>query len=138
MGKKMTSPKRDQPAERQQPSTIGDIAVVWGRNENGLYILRRRTEEAPVEAGLLQPLVEGRPINGEVISMRRRGDMPFLFDVKTEVAAPAGTEPSEPSTTSHGPSQVATESYRKGWDAIWGADSGGGSGTSNRRNRNLN
>ena len=121
MGKKMTSPKREQPAEREQPSTIGDIAVVWGRNENGLYILRRRTEEAPVEAGLLQPLVEGRPINGEVISMRRRGDMPFLFDVKTEIAAPQAVEPS---TASHGPSQVATESYRKGWDAIWGADAG--------------
>ena len=121
MGKKMTSPKREPPAEREQPSTIGDIAVVWGRNENGLYILRRRTEEAPVEAGLLQPLVEGRPINGEVISMRRRGDMPFLFDVKTEVAPP---EAAEPSTTNHGPSQVATESYRRGWDAIWGADSG--------------
>jgi hypothetical protein len=131
MGRKMTSPKRDQPAEREQPSTTGDIAVVWGRNENGLYILRRRTEEAPVEAGLLQPLVEGRPISGEVISMRRRGDMPLLFDVKTEVAAPAPTP--EPNTTSHGPSQVATESYRRGWDAIWGGDSG-----SSRRNRNLN
>jgi hypothetical protein len=138
MGKKMTSPKRGQPAEREQPSTIGDIAVVWGRNENGLYILRRRTEEAPVEAGLLQPLVEGRPISGEVISMRRRGDAPFLFDVKTEVAASGAAEPS---TTSHGPSQVATESYRKGWDAIWGGNSDSDSGSasaSNRRNRNLN
>ena len=55
-----------------KPSTVGDVAVVWGRNENGIYILRRRDHEAPVEAGLLQPLVEGRPINGEVISMRRR------------------------------------------------------------------
>src|SRR6188768_3218550 len=100
MGKKMTSPKRAQPAKQERPSTIGDIAVVWGRNENGLYILRRRTEEAPLEAGLLQPLVEGKPISGEVISMRRRGDAPFLFDVRTEVAAREPTEPAEPSTTS--------------------------------------
>src|SRR6187549_3854071 len=126
MGKKLTSPKLGRPSKGEssaEPSTIGDVAVVWGRNENGIYILRRRTEEAPVEAGLLQPLVEGRPISGEVISMRRRGDMPFLFDVRTEVAAPQATEPT---TTSHGPSQVATESYRKGWDAIWGADAGSG------------
>lgn len=140
MGKKMTSAKREPPAEREQPSTsaptIGDIAVVWGRNENGLYILRRRAPEAPVEAGLLQPLVEGRPISGEVISMRPRSEAPFLFDVKTEIAAP---EVTEPNTTGHGPSQVATESYRKGWDAIWGADSEAGSGSgSSRRNRNLN
>ena len=128
MGKKLTSPKREQPPQRGQPAAIGDIAVVWGRNENGIYILRRRAEEAPLEAGLLQPLVEGRPINGEVISMQRRHDLPFLFDVKTEVAA---TQPSEPPTTSQGPSQVATESYRRGWDAIWGPDSG-----SARRNLN--
>jgi hypothetical protein len=131
MGKKLTSPKRER-AERKQSSASGDVAMVWGRNENGLYILRRRTEEAPVEAGLLQPLVEGRPINGEVISMRRRGDLPFLFDVRTEVAAPEATEPTP---ISHGPSQVATESYRRGWDAIWGADSGDGA---NGRNRSLN
>jgi len=136
MGKKMTSPKRAQPAKQERPSTIGDIAVVWGRNENGLYILRRRTEEAPLEAGLLHPLVEGRPINGEVISMRRRGDLPFLFDVRTEVAAPEPTDqPTEPSPSGHGPSQVATESYRRGWDAIWGSEPGAGPA---RRNRNLN
>ena len=112
MGKKNSSPKRDRPPS---PSTLGDIAVVWGRNENGIYILRRRDEQAPLEAGVLQPLIEGRPINGEVISMQRRNDLPFVFDVKSEVAAPESATP--------GPSQVATESYRRGWDAIWGSDS---------------
>ena len=94
----------------------GDIALVWGKNADGVHILRRRDENAPVEAGLLQPLVEGRPITGELISMRQREDMPFLFDVKSELPAP------EP-RTAPGPSQVATESYRKGWDAIWGGRS---------------
>jgi len=92
----------------------GDIAFVWGKNEDGVHILRRRDENAPVEAGLLQPLVEGRPITGELISMRQREDMPFLFDVKSELPAPEATR------TGPGPSQVATDSYRKGWDAIWG------------------
>ena len=100
-----------QPTSPAPPS--GDIALVWGKNEDGVHILRRRDENAPVEAGLLQPLVEGRPITGELISMRQREDMPFLFDVKSELPAP------EPRTVP-GPSQVATESYRKGWDAIWG------------------
>ena len=100
-----------QPTPPSPPS--GDIALVWGKNEDGVHILRRRDENAPVEAGLLQPLVEGRPITGELISMRQREDMPFLFDVKSELPAP------EP-RTGPGPSQVATESYRKGWDAIWG------------------
>ena len=103
---------------RQSPADVavapsGDIALVWGKNEDGVHILRRRDENAPVEAGLLQPLVEGRPITGELISMRQREDMPFLFDVKSELPAPEVR-------TAPGPSQVATESYRKGWDAIWG------------------
>lgn len=70
-----------------------------------------------MEAALAQPLAEGRPITGEVISMRQREDLPFLFDVTTELDAsgkPAATDGSSR------PTKVATNSYRKGWDAIWG------------------
>jgi hypothetical protein len=85
-----------------------------------VHILRRRSEDAPVEAGVAQPLTEGRPITGEVISMRQREDLPFLFDVKTELEGPA------PAPSTDGPAQVATDSYRKGWDAIWGRRRRGG------------
>lgn len=91
-----------------------DVAAVCGKDERGVYILRRRSEDAPVEAGILQPLAEGKPITGEVISMKRRKDVPFLFDVKTEVGARDDAPPAS------GPAQVATDSYRRGWDAIWG------------------
>jgi hypothetical protein len=90
------------------------VAVVCGKDHRGLHILRRRSEDGPIEAALAQPLTEGRPITGEVISLRQREDLPFLFDVKTELegsAAPTATD---------GPAQVATDSYRAGWDAIWG------------------
>ena len=100
----------------------GDVALVFGKNEQGVHILRRRDENAPIEAGLLQPLVEGRPITGELISMKQREDAPFLYDVKSELPASEGQE-----TRSPGPSQVATDSYRKGWDAIWGGRRGAAS-----------
>jgi len=105
--------------ESAQPATLpsGDVALVFGKDVDGVHILRRRDENSPVEAGLLQPLVEGRPISGELITMKRREDMPFLFDVKSELPGP---ETDAETRSSHGPSQVATESYRKGWDAIWG------------------
>jgi hypothetical protein len=94
------------------------VAIVCGKDEQGLHILRRRSEDGPIEAGVLKPLEEGRPITGEVMSMRPRKDFPFLFDVKTELESPA------PATTSaraiNGPAQVASNSYRSGWDAIWG------------------
>jgi hypothetical protein len=111
-------------AKRRTPRPPGDVAIVCGKDEQGLHILRRRSEDAPVEAGVAQPLAEGRPITGEVISMRRREDLPFLFDVTTELD---GSDHAGPPTAAHeaaheteGPAQVATDSYRKGWDAIWG------------------
>jgi hypothetical protein len=91
------------------------VAAVFGKDARGLHILRRRSEDAPVEAGVLQPLVEGKPISGEVVSMKRRKDVPFLFDVKTEVEAH-----DDHAAPASGPAQVATESYRRGWEAIWG------------------
>jgi hypothetical protein len=108
--------RSDSRSDARAPATppLGDIAFVWAKNADGVHILRRRDENAPVEAGLLQPLVEGRPITGELISMRQREDMPFVYDVKSELPAPPETR------SSVGPSQVATDSYRKGWDAIWG------------------
>ena len=108
--------RKSGPAQPEVKSPLGDIALVWGKNEDGVHILRRRDENAPVEAGLLQPLVEGRPITGELISMQRRSDMPFLYDVKSELPAPEEQRPS-----GSGPSQVATDSYRQGWDALWGS-----------------
>lgn len=50
--------------------------------------------------------------------MRRREDLPFLFDVTTEVEGAPASE----SRSGDGPAQVATDSYRKGWEAIWGAE----------------
>jgi hypothetical protein len=114
VGKRSDSPSDAKAAPATPPP--GDIAFVWAKNADGVHILRRRNENAPVEAGLLQPLVEGRPITGELISMRQREDMPFVYDVKSELPAPA-PEP----RLAGGPSQVATDSYRKGWDAIWGS-----------------
>ena len=105
-------------ANTRKPKPLGDVAAVCGKDAQGVYILRRRSEDGPVEAGVVRPLVEGKPIAGEVISLRPRPDLPFLFDVKTEVPAPEAPVAAEPAP--HGPAQVASDSYRRGWDAIWG------------------
>jgi hypothetical protein len=117
-----TVPRRSRRSHLGRP--FGDVAFVVGKEEDGLHILRQRTQDAPLEAGIVKPLAEGRPISGEVISLNRRNDVPYLFDVKTEldVSPPKGSAEaeSEEQPTGHGPAQVATEAYRKGWDAIWG------------------
>lgn len=97
---------------------LRDVAMILDRTEDneGFQVLRRRSENDPVEVGTLRPLREGKPVDGDVISLRQRRDLPFLFDVKTEVAV----ESEARRGTSAGPAQVATEDYRRGWDAIWG------------------
>jgi hypothetical protein len=101
-------------AKTRKPKPFQDVAAVCGKDEHGLHILRRREEGGPIEAGLVRPLEDGKPITGEVISMRQRDDVPFLFDVTTELPNSAAEAPAK------GPAQVATNSYREGWDAIWG------------------
>ena len=103
-------------SKQRTRAPAGDVAIVCGKDEHGLHILRRRSEDGPIEAAVLQPLAEGRPITGEVISMRPRQDFPFLFDTKTEIESPVAAT----ARATHGPAQVANSSYRSGWDAIWG------------------
>jgi hypothetical protein len=108
--------KRSEGSRRSRK--IRDVAMIVDRTEDnqGFQILRRRSESAAVEIGTLRPLREGKPLEGEVVSLRQRRDLPFLYDVKTEL----GDESESRRGTSDGPAQVATEEYRRGWDAIWG------------------
>ncbi len=105
------APAESPPSAPTAPA--GDVALVFGKDEHGTHILRRRSEGAPIEAGILRPLKSGKPIDGEVVSLSPRSDVPLLFDVKSELPDPLRS-------TSDGPAQVASEAYRKGWDAVWG------------------
>jgi hypothetical protein len=110
--------KKSGPRPRRARSR--DIALIVDRTEDqeGFQVLRRRGDDRPVELGAIRPLKEGKPIDGEVVSLRPRKDVPFAFDVKTELEVPAAEPPAR--ATSDGPAQVANRAYRDGWDAIWG------------------
>ena len=98
-----------------------DLALVFGRSEDesgeALHVLRRRAATGNVEAGTVRPLREGRAITGEVVSLAPREDSPLLFDCETdrELSSAPALE-----AAGNGPPQVATNEYRRGWDAIWG------------------
>ena len=67
-----------------------DLALVLDKADasDGYRVLRRRAADSSVELGTIRPLKEGRPIEGEVVSLQPREDVPFLYDVKTELADP--------------------------------------------------
>ena len=75
-----------------------------------MNILRKRNDR--LEAGTVAPLKEGAPIHGEVVQLKPRPNSP-LCDVEVHVPAPARA------ADTHGPAQVATDSYRKNWDQVY-------------------
>jgi hypothetical protein len=98
-----------------------DLALVYGTADDGegYKILRQRNGATRVEAGMLRPMQSGRAITGEVVHLEPRKESPLLFDVETdeELSSPATSG----ARAAHGgPPQVATDEYRRGWDAIWG------------------
>jgi hypothetical protein len=125
-------PKPSKPtAEPKAPKApkSDDIALVCGRTNDGkgLHVLRKRGQN--LEAGVVQPLEEGKPLHGELVTLRQRGQTP-LCDVEVHYATPTANAAPKPavSATSVGssdgetrghPAQVASDTYRKNWDTIW-------------------
>ena len=114
-------------AERSVPRApaVEDVALVCGVSPDGrgVEVIRKRGER--IETGTVRRLEAGKPIHGEVVRLRPRANAPFVCDVEVEFAgaAPeerAGSAAEAASGTSSGPAQVATETYRKNWDAIYG------------------
>lgn len=100
-----------------------DVVLICGRSEDGRSydVLRQRGKQ--IEAGRMGPLDEGKPIHGEIVRLKPRGESPALFDVEVQHDA-------RPARQSSGrPAKVATEEYRKGWESIW---------AKSRRDRSLN
>jgi hypothetical protein len=97
---------------------------VCGVSEDGqgVEVIRKRGER--IETGTVRRLEPGKPIHGEVVRLRPRARAPFVCDVEVEFAGPAREEETRRTTESlganSGPAQVATESYRKNWDAVYG------------------
>jgi hypothetical protein len=112
-------------ASSTQPAE--DVALVCGVTEDGqgVEVIRKRGER--IETGTVRRLEAGKPIHGEVVRLRPRAHAPFVCDVEVELAAPSRPDPARDDRAGapalgagSGPAQVATESYRKNWDAVYG------------------
>lgn len=116
--------KPEVPADKPQEGR--DVAFIHGVSPAGDELAVVRVREDRVEAGVVRALKEGEPLEGEVVRLKPRPEMPFVCDVEVEV--PRGVVNarggSERSGRSHGPAQVATPRYRANWDAIWNKPKG--------------
>ena len=112
------------PALSPASSASADVALIHGVTPDGegLKILRARGDR--LELGAIRPLREGAPITGEVVTLRPRANFPALCDVETHFKpAEEASDRQEPAPSAlvqrTGPAQVATDEYRRNWDAIW-------------------
>jgi hypothetical protein len=96
-----------------------DVALICGVSEDGqgVEVLRKRGDR--LETGTVRRLEAGKPIHGEIVRLRPRPQAPFLCDVEVEFNPQQRGERAALAANS-GPAQVATESYRQNWDAIYG------------------
>lgn len=92
-----------------------DVALVHGRTADGKGLKVLRKQGDTLSLGEVRPLKEGKPIQGEVVQLKPREDMPLLCDVEVQHAARHSAK-ARPA----GPARVASTSYRSGWDGIWG------------------
>ena len=111
-------PERRQPRGGKRGMPKKDLALVFGPSADGegFNVLRRRAESTDIEAGTLKPLKDGHAIVGEVVRLSPREEGPFVFDCETDEELSTVRS----SQMLAGPAQVASEDYRRGWDAIWG------------------
>jgi len=120
MSPKRSSPKQDLTTETAK-SASRDVALIRGRTADGegLSILRQKGDR--VELGALKPLKEGVPIHGEVVTLKPRPEFPLLCDVDVNYTPPeqVADVAKRSDEARRGPAQVASESYRENWDAIW-------------------
>jgi len=115
---------REKKPSRQREGRQKDLALVFGPSADGegFNVLRRRAGSAAIEAATVRPLRAGRAITGEVVHLAQRDEAPFLFDCETDEEL-STVMPAALNRDAAGPPQVATDEYRRGWDAIWGSRS---------------
>jgi hypothetical protein len=94
-----------------------DVVLLHSPTEDGAGMRVLRAREGRLEAGVMRPLEEGKPIvQGEVVKLtprhREGPDAPVLCDVEVQYAPP-------PAAHSGKPVQVASKAYRESWDRIF-------------------
>jgi hypothetical protein len=99
------------------PKKKEDLVFVGGPSESGdgYRVIRKR--EDSIEIGEMRAVQEGRPLTGEMVKLSPRQGQDRLFDVEVLVSR----EELGQAGVHTGPAQVATETYRANWDAIFGA-----------------
>ena len=102
-------------------SSNRDVVLIHGPSPDGKGLAVLRHRENRVEQALVMPIEHGKPIHGEIVTLKPRREFPLLCDVTVEYSPADASKalPSENRGLTKGPRQVATDEYRTNWDRIF-------------------
>lgn len=98
--------------EKPKPCPDGDVMQL-GPDLGGVRPFIRHKADHTIEGGMARIVKEGEPITCEAVRARPRPDGRFDVD---ELYTP----PEESGGDKKGPTMVASDAYRRGWDNIFG------------------
>ncbi len=96
-----------------------DVVYLHSPTEDGDGVRVLRARQGKVEVGEVRPIEEGKPLSGELVTLRPREGTPRVCDVKVEYTPEPDPRAARADATK-GPAQVATAKYRDNWEAIFG------------------
>jgi hypothetical protein len=104
-------------------SDAGDVVFLHRATDDGQGVKVVRARDGKVELGEVRPLEDGKPVTGDIVTLKPRAEQPRLCDVKVEYASTDAAAPRKPDSGK--PAQVASARYRENWEAIFSADARG-------------
>lgn len=100
----------------EKPCGRGDVVQMGPDLGDGSRPFVRHTEDHQVQAGVMRPVVEGKPLagDGDLVQLEA-SETPGEYRATTMATIKGGQ------VTEHkGPAKVASPAYRDGWDALFG------------------
>jgi hypothetical protein len=93
-----------------------DVVLLHSPTEDGggVRVVRARKSHQ-LEVGELRPVVEGKPLLGDVVRLHPREETPRVCDVEVLYSPETGKQASLA-----GPPQVANRAYLENWERIFG------------------
>lgn len=107
------------------PAASNDVVLLGPPTADGAGVHVIRAREEGIETGELRALQEGRPITGEIVTLKPRKENPRICDVADSYSPSSGSRGAQ-GAGHKGPARVASKAYREGWDEIFGSSSTSG------------
>jgi hypothetical protein len=117
---------------RRAAASPDDVALLSGPTEDGEGARLLRWKRGELYAGEVRPAREGEPLGQrELVRLRPLHDRVPLCEVEVLHAPAAHTE-------REGPARIATDTYRRNWDAVFGSGPDRASAAAKRKSSELN